>query len=462
MSMAPTRTAVTVAARRPGEGLRRGVFALKRRTVLRGSDALARRAAVDEVAPVEELLRRQRQLAIAQARYAMGNAPFYRQLYSDAGITLDDLRDPEAFTSLPVVEKDDVRAHFDELRTPEAVDGTIAVSRTGGSTGQPLRILRDTRVSAQPLEWRLMRWWGVHPSDNVAIVFRHIKTGREEKVHALKWWPSRRIQLDAYRIGEDEVRAFVRQWHRVRPALLTGYAGGVLELARTLARLGLEVPAPTAVATTASPLTDANRSELESLLGAPVYDHYRSSEIPWMGGECRERAGHHLFVLDRVVELLDDVDRPVPPGETGQVVATDLTNRVFPLVRYRLGDRTHAISRPCPCGVTLPRIARVEGRQTDGLRLPDGTWVAGVGLYQIFNTVHAAVREAQIDQAADYSVTLRCVLTDDPGARSAVEGVVEDLRHKLGHAVPVRPEFVPAIPHEGGKIRYIRTAVVDA
>ena len=41
-------------------------------------------------------------------------------------------------------------------------------------------------------------------------------------------------------------------------------------------------------------------------------------------------------------------------------------------------------------------------------------------------------------------------------------GVVEDLRHKLGHAVPVRHEFVPAIPHEGGKIRYIRTAVVDA
>ncbi|HYY09724.1 MAG TPA: hypothetical protein VE781_02235 [Kineosporiaceae bacterium] len=447
---------------RPAETFRHAVFAAKQRTVLRDSESKTRRAAADEVSPVGELLERQRRAAIAHARYAMTESPFYRQLYRDAGFTLDDLRDPDAFASLPVVEKDDVRAHFDDIRTPEATPRTTAVSKTGGSTGQPLRILRDTRVSVQPIEWRLMSWWGVHPSDNVAIVFRHIKTPREAAVHAVKWWPSRRILLDAYRIGDDEVRAFARRWQRLRPALLTGYAGGVLELARTLERLGLQVPAPVAVATTASPLSDPHRAEVEALLGAPVYDHYRSSEIPWMGGECRERDGHHMFVLDRLVELLDDEGRRVPDGETGEVVATDLTNRVFPLIRYRLGDRTRVLPDPCRCGVTLPRMARVEGRRTDGLRLPDGTWVAGIGLYQIFNTVHGSVRQAQIDQAADHSVTVRCVLTDDPDAERAVQGVVEDLRGKLRHAVPVRFERVDSIPHDGGKIRYIRSAVPDA
>jgi phenylacetate-CoA ligase len=447
---------------RPGAARRRAMFELKRHTVLRGKDGQARRAAADEVAPLEELLERQRRAAAAHARYAMANSPFYRQLYSDAGFTLDDLRDPAAFASLPVVEKDDVRAHFEEFRTPDAVPRNTVTSRTGGSTGEPLTFLGDARVSILPLEWRLRSWWGVDASDDVAVVSRQVRTRRQTTIEALKWWPTRRIQLDAYRIGDDEVRAFARRWQRVRPALLTGYAGGILEFARTLERLGLDVHPPTAIATTASPLTEAQRAEIEAVLRAPVHDHYRSSEIPWMGGECRQRDGHHLFVLDRVVELLDEGDHPVPAGETGQVVATDLTNRVFPLVRYRLGDCTRAIPDPCPCGVTLPRIARVQGRQSDGLRLPDGTWVAGEGLYQVFNSVQWAVRQAQFDQAADYSVTLRCVLTDHPDAAGALEPAVEDLRGRLRHGVAVRLEVVPAIPSDGGKIRFIRSAVPDS
>ena len=121
------------------------------------------------------------------------------------------------------------------------------------------------------------------------------------------------------------------------------------------------------------------------------------------------------------------------------------------------------MSDPCPCGVTLPadRTRARGARPTDsGCRTAPGS--AGIASTRSSTRCTPPCARSQIDQAADYSVTLRCVLTDDPGARSAVEGVVEELRHKLGHAVPVRPEFVAAIPHEGGKIRYIRTAVVDA
>ena len=136
-----------------------------------------------------------------------------------------------------------------------------------------------------------------------------------------------------------------------------------------------------------------------------------------------------------------------------------MTNRVFPLIRYRLGDRSRMQTEPCPCGISLPRIDHVSGRTTDGLRLPDGTWVDGAGLYQIFSTVPTAVSQYQLDQRADYSVVVRCVRGTDPGAERTVEQIVEVLRAKLDHAVRVDSEFVDHIPHEGGKIRYVRSAV---
>lgn len=445
-----------------GGSARRAVFEIKRRTAVRSSDRVLRALVANERRDPEELLATQRRRAVDHARFAMQSTRFYRDLYGDAGLTLADLHDPEVFDSLPVVTKDQVRERFDDFVTPEATPRTSAVSKTGGSTGEPTRILRDTRVSAQPFEWRLFRWWGVHPADNVVVVFRQVKSPAEQLKHAVKWWPTRRVLMDAYNLSDEVVAKFAEDWHRLRPTLVTGYAGGILSIARSIDRLGLTPPPLTALATTASPLTAEARSDVERVFGAPVYDHYRSSEMPWMGGECIERQGHHLFVEGRYLQLVDDADDLVPTGEEGTVVATDLTNRVFPLIRYRLGDRTRAIPAPCSCGVTLPRFDRIAGRATDGIHLPDGTWVPGIGLYQLFNDFPGAVRQFQVDQRADYSVVLRCVAGPSPETERSVRAATRLLERLLHRKVPVSWEVVPVIPDVGGKVQYVRTAVVPA
>jgi phenylacetate-CoA ligase len=437
---------------------RRAVFELKRHTVLTRSDGILRRLVANESIPGAEILGLQRRRAIAHARYAMENTTFYRDYYSGAGFKPADLDDPQAFDELPIVEKQHVRDNFEGFKTPEATSRKSAVSMTGGSTGQPLHILRDRRVSAQPLEWRLFRWWGVHPSDNIAIVFRQVKTGRDRMIHAAKWWPSKRIQLDAYRINEASVLEFAARWQAAKPTLLTGYAGGVLELARVVERIGLPFSPLVAIATTASPLSAEHRLEVEQILKAPVYDHYRSAEIPWMGGECAERNGHHIFAEVRVVEVVDASGRAVS-GEVGQVVATDLTNRVFPFVRYRLGDRTRTLDGPCPCGVELPRIDHVIGKVGDGLRLPDGTWIATEAIYQLFSKNPSAVRQFMVHQLADHSIQISCVAGPAPDAASFIDQVVGTLRDRVNHSVPVSYELVDEIRAEGGKIRYVKSEV---
>ena len=58
------------------------------------------------------------------------------------------------------------------------------------------------------------------------------------------------------------------------------------------------------------------------------------------------------------------------------IVITDLTNRVFPLIRYRLGDRGALLEERCACGNPLPRMMPPDGRTTDLIRLPSGAVLA--------------------------------------------------------------------------------------
>lgn len=439
--------------------MRKAVFEAKRLTVLRKSQSFYKQLKLDERLSPETLDRVSSARAIAQAQFAMKHTRFYDDLYRAAGFSLKDLDDPAVFSQLPIVEKEDVRKHFDEIRSSESSRANSKVSTSGGSTGEPLRILRDLRSPTRAIEWRLFDWWGVAPHQDVAIVFRQVRSRSQELRHTLEWWPSKRMQLDAYRIDENSVRDFLTKWAKVKPSLLIGYVGGVVELGRAIQSAHLSIDSPRAVAVTAAPLNAAQREEISVAFGAPVFDHYRSAEIPWMAGECRERNGLHVFADVRRLEIVGDSGKVVQPGVTGQVVATDFTNRVFPLVRYRLGDRTSSIAGLCDCGITLPRIAPVAGRVSEAIRLPDGQVVAGESLTQTFASAVEAVRQFQVHQLSDYSIVVRCVETNHPGARGAIDRVIVRVQDIVGRQVPVLLEIVDSIPHDGGKIRYIKSDV---
>lgn len=398
------------------------------------------------------------QRSAAHARFAFEHSVFYRELYSSHGFTAADLEDPASFSVLPIVDKAMLRENFHSIRTDEANGRTSVVSKTGGSTGLPLHLLRDLRFPARALEWRLFQWWGVRPWDDRGIVTRHVLSGAARLRHDLGWLPSRRVQLDAFQITDQAVVDFTKAWNRVRPRFLIGYGGGVLDTVRRMERLGLSVTPPRAVAVTAAPLTAGTRAEIETAFGAPCFDHYRSAEIPWMAGECAHQTGLHVFADVRRIEIVDAGDSVVPNGTEGEVIVSDLTNRVFPIVRYRLGDISRLLPGTCACGRGLPRLGAISGRSSDAVRLPDGTTIAGA-LGHIFDDSPLTIRQFEIVQEADYSVTLRCIPSDASDAQRGIDAAAARLRFATKGLVPVIVELVDSIPQVGGKMRFIRSAV---
>jgi phenylacetate-CoA ligase len=185
-----------------------------------------------------------------------------------------------------------------------------------------------------------------------------------------------------------------------------------------------------------------------------VDDHFRSAEVPWIGGECEAQDGLHVFADCRRIEIVDEDGASVGPDVEGDVIASDLTNRVFPILRYRLGDISSLRSGRCTCGRALPRLGAISGRRSDTIRLPDGTTIAGA-LGHIFDDHPLAVHQFEIEQAADYSVTLTYVPGRDPEV--GVRGAERKLRQALRGLVPLTVRRTDEIVQTGGKMRFIRS-----
>jgi phenylacetate-CoA ligase len=152
-----------------------------------------------------------------------------------------------------------------------------------------------------------------------------------------------------------------------------------------------------------------DRAAIARVFGSRVYETYGSRETMLIAAECEAHDGMHVVDENLVVEIVRD-GVPAGPGESGQVVITDLHNFRMPFIRYENGDAaTMGPAGPCACGRGLRRLERVDGRCTDTLIGADGAPVPGMLFISLLNTHEAEIRMFQAVQKTTGAVELRIV-----------------------------------------------------
>ena len=133
---------------------------------------------------------------------------------------------------------------------------------------------------------------------------------------------------------------------------------------------------PRGIISSAQTLSQESREIIERAFHAKVFDKYGSCEFSGIAHECEVHAGYHVNAESYIVEIVRD-GKPVAPGEVGEVLITDLTNRSVPMIRYALGDLVTATDRLCPCGRGLPLIGAVQGRVQSIIIGTNGSFLPG-------------------------------------------------------------------------------------
>lgn len=403
---------------------------------------------------IEELLRQQEQARQKLVRAAFTNTNFYRQHYRAVGFELGDVGRAGWFELLPPVTKDHLRNFFAEMTDPSQKQ-YCCVSTTGGSTGVPTKTGYDGRIAEEAFSWRLQEWFGVHPWDDHAYVWRDTRvTWKQRFVNKVLWWPTRHLKLDASFMTEKSMCAFLKKYNRMRPALLQGYVGAITQLAQYVVENNLCVWRPKFVWVTSAPISAVQRQMIIDAFHAPVCDQYGSCEIRWIAQQCSECRGLHVNVEHVHIEYVDDLNQPVPKGIFGRTLLTNLEDTVFPLIRYENGDRGRWLPEQCPCGRTLPVIDAVKGRESESFVLPSGKTINGEFLTTIFDTNPDLVRGFRVVQHKDMSITVECIPSSDH-VGTQIESIVRSFKDRIGEEVTVDCQFVQEISHDRGKLRFV-------
>ena len=149
------------------------------------------------------------------------------------------------------------------------------------------------------------------------------------------------------------------------------------------------------------------------------------------------------------------------PGETGQIVITDLLNYAAPLIRYRNEDMGNLFGRPCSCGRGLPLMDKVTGRIYDMFILPDGSQVYSHRFTTFFYDHVDKVRAFQVHQTKEDHAVVRLVTTESCVREELSAQLLQKFREYTNNQVQFDIQFVESIPKEAsGKYRFTKSDVL--
>lgn len=388
-------------------------------------------------------------------RHAYDTVPFYRRRFDSLGLVPEDVRDPQDWAKIPFLQRQDIIDNFGELLSTTAPRRYMEPASTGGTTGHPVKLIRDSRTPSDAIKWRNLVWCGLYPGVDEASMSRS-RPSHSQLLQAIRWFPSRVLTLDTSRLLPADIARFIREFNAVKPGLLRGYPSAADTVAAFAEDNGLTVSPPTAIWVTSAPITVHQRLRIERVFKAPVFDQYGSCEVHWIAQECQEKAGLHINSDVVYLEIIGESGLPRQDGGEGKVVVTDLENYIFPLIRYMNGDMARLIASPCPCGCPLPLMSAVRGRTVDVIRLPDGGVMTGEYATTLFDAIPEAVHAFQVVQKRDGSIRLRVVPNQSmPGSQHQIEGVRARLQARVGGMVAVALELVSSIETDPVKTRFV-------
>ena len=178
---------------------------------------------------------------------------------------------------------------------------------------------------------------------------------------------------------------------------------------------------------------------LEEVWGAKIYSTYASSETITSFCECTTQQGGHLHPDLAVVEIVNEQDEVLPPGEPGEVVMTPLAIEGMPLLRFKTGDISFVIDGPCACGRNSPRLGPILGRKKQMIKFR-GTTLYPNSLYTVLDSF-PGISEYYVTATSDYDLSDVIKVTVAVNDTSCSADMIMD---KLQAHVRVRPEVTIA------------------
>ena len=266
------------------------------------------------------------------------NILFYREYYKKNNFTYTDLKSFKDLAMIPIVTKSDLQNYEFKERVLDINKGIV--TNTGGTSGQPLKLLLDNNAHAR--EWAHMHTiWGKlgYKISSIKLTLRGMNLGTKPLNYN---FIHNEFQVNAYCDFERVIESLDKVLNSYVIEYLHGYPSSIYEFIKQLGErnnivleklktnlkgvfFGSEYPAP------------IYRTYVEEVLKVPTISWYGHTEMAVLAYEKEQPFVYHPFQSYGFTEAVDIEGKQ-------HLIGTTIHNKIGPLIRYDTGDIIEPLS----------------------------------------------------------------------------------------------------------------------
>lgn len=340
----------------------------------------------------EELRQRNERVFLRIFRKAYNDSVFYHKLYTDVGIKIDDIKTLDDIKKLPVITKDMVKKHADEMIV--VPKWRLITNHTSGSTGTPLKVYEDW-----PSIWREQAYFYCYRKRcgfTYGQPLISLRGNLDRNDIYLKIHVSNTLYLSSYNINANTVKTYYDKIINHKPIAIEGYPSSLYTLGLLLKDRGLRLHIPLTF-TSSENLLDYQRILIEDQFDTQIYDHFGTTERTIRLSETINHQGYYEDPGYSINEYVED-------GE----ITTSLINESFPMIRYKGNDMMELLPANDDNYALSPVVRKIDGRAISYIIGKDGTRYSDAALTFIFKSANN-VRLAQFIQKEKGSIQINIV-----------------------------------------------------
>ena len=325
-----------------------------------------------------EKLRRFQNISLKKMVNYAYHVPLYRDKYKEAGVHPGDIRGIEDIKQLPFITKDDIRKYSPDKITPSNFNKkTGIISRTGGTTGEPLPIYFDfftvikgmlgfvRALNEYDVDWRKTKMSLLIDLSESSFENEYFVNSTFSAIKPI--FSQKNIQI--FDLFDTSVEV-IKKIDDFNPEFIGGYPFAFLHLAMLKNKGYGKNIRPKCILSSGSYFDSYSKKFVEEMLDTKIYDFYAATESGPMAFECRNGKYHVQSDLVYPEFLINNEE--VLSGEPGNLVITKLYGKGTPLIRYTGIDDIVTKGDECSCGLSGTLIKRIHGRKSNSILLPEG------------------------------------------------------------------------------------------